>query len=143
RFARADHPDGPAGSRRVAARRGMRDLPASLRDNPRLDRWLALEGDRSVRIGTGKVELGQGILTALAQIAAEELDLRVDQVRMMSGNGLDGPGEGYTASSWSVEHSGAAIRLVCAEVRAMAIAQAALRLNCGLEELRIEAGTFR
>ena len=99
----------------------MSELSGSLKDNPRLDRWVAFLPDRSVRIGTGKVELGQGILTALAQIAAEELDLRFDQVRMMSGNSVEGPGEGYTASSWSIEHSGAAIRQVCAEVRAMAL----------------------
>ena len=114
----------------------------SLRDNPRLDRWLRFEDDRTVRVATGKVELGQGILTALAQIAAEELDLGLDQVRVMSGNSVEGPGEGYTASSWSVEHSGAAIRAVCAEVRAMALDRAALRLNAAPEELAIQAGSF-
>lgn len=114
----------------------------SLRDNPRLDRWLRFQDDRTVRIATGKVELGQGILTALAQIAAEELDLSIGQVRMMSGNSIEGPGEGYTASSWSVEHSGAAIRLVAAEVRAMALVRAALRLNAAVDELSVAEGAF-
>ena len=114
----------------------------SLRDNPRLDRWLRFEDDRTVRVATGKVELGQGILTALAQIAAEELDLGLDQISVMSGNSVEGPGEGYTASSWSVEHSGAAIRAVCAEVRAMALGKAALRLNAALDELSIRDGGF-
>ncbi len=117
-------------------------ISQSLRDNPRLDRWLRFEDDRTVRVATGKVELGQGILTALAQIAAEELDLGLDQVRVMSGNSVEGPGEGYTASSWSVEHSGAAIRAVCAEVRAMALDRAALRLNAAPEELAIRNGSF-
>lgn len=120
----------------------MTALSHSLKDNPRLDRWLRFQDDRTVRIATGKVELGQGILTALAQIAAEELDLGMDQVRMMSGNSLEGPGEGYTASSWSIEHSGAAIRLVAAEVRAMALVRAALRLNAGIDELAIDEGEF-
>ncbi|MCR5856255.1 molybdopterin-dependent oxidoreductase [Mesorhizobium sp. J428] len=95
-----------------------------------------------MRIATGKVELGQGILTALAQIAAEELDLRIDQVRVMSGNSVEGPSEGYTASSWSVEHSGSAIRAVTAEVRALALARAALRLNAAPEELSVQEGEF-
>ncbi|ARP97651.1 molybdopterin cofactor-binding domain-containing protein [Pseudorhodoplanes sinuspersici] len=120
----------------------MTALTHSLKDNPRLDRWLCFQDDRTVRIATGKVELGQGILTALAQIAAEELDLGMHQVRMMSGNSLEGPGEGYTASSWSIEHSGAAIRLVAAEVRAMALVRAALRLNAGIGELAIDEGEF-
>ncbi len=49
------------------------DLPRSLIDNPMLDRWVQFEGEGLVRLGTGKVELGQGVLTALSQIAAEEL----------------------------------------------------------------------
>lgn len=120
----------------------MTGLSHSLKDNPRLDRWLRFQDDRTVRIATGKVELGQGILTALAQIAAEELDLSVDQVRIMSGNSLEGPGEGYTASSWSIEHSGAAIRLVAAEVRALALVRAALRLNAAVDELTVAEGEF-
>lgn len=117
-------------------------ISQSLRDNPRLDRWLRFENDRTVRVATGKVELGQGILTALAQLAAEELDLRIDQVRVMSGNSIEGPGEGYTASSWSVEHSGGAIRAVAAEVRTLALARAALRLNAAPEELSVRDGEF-
>lgn len=117
-------------------------ISQSLRDNPRLDRWLRFEPDGTVRVATGKVELGQGILTALAQIAAEELDLRVDQVRILSGDSIEGPGEGYTASSWSVEHSGSAIRAVSAEVRALALARAALRLNAAPEELSVREGEF-
>ena len=120
----------------------MAELAHSLRDNPRLDRWLRFEADRTVRVATGKVELGQGILTALAQIAAEELDLDLGQVRIMSGNSVEGPGEGYTSSSWSIEHSGAAIRLVAAEVRAMAIERAALRLNAAPDEIAVAAGAF-
>lgn len=114
----------------------------SLRDNPRLDRWLRFQPDRTVRVATGKVEMGQGILTALAQIAAEELDLGLHQVRVLSGSSVEGPAEGYTASSWSVEHSGAAIRAVAAEVRALALAQAARRLNTGADELSVEEGAI-
>ena len=61
-------------------------LPASLVENPRLDRWIKFEADRTVRIATGKVEMGQGIFTAIGQIAAEELDVPLGRVAVLSGN---------------------------------------------------------
>src|SRR5262249_42010495 len=54
-------------------------LPGSLQTNRKLDGWIRINGDGTATIFTGKVELGQGILTALAQIAAEELDLPLDR----------------------------------------------------------------
>ena len=98
-----------------------RPLPASLVDNPRLDRWIHFQPDRTVRIATGKVEMGQGVVTAIGQIAAEELDLPFDRVVVLSGDTTNGPDELYTTSSLSVEVSGGSVRLVCAEVRAKAL----------------------
>ena len=96
----------------------MTALPRSLADNPRLDRWIGFEPGRTVRLATGKVELGQGVLTALVQIAAEELDVEPSRVRIVSGDTEHAPDEGYTTGSLSIERSGGSIRLVCAEVRA-------------------------
>ena len=62
------------------------DLPASLVDNPRLDRWIRFQPDRTVRIATGKVEIGQGVVTAIGQIAADELDVPLDRVAVLSGD---------------------------------------------------------
>lgn len=117
-------------------------LPASLVENPRLDRWIKFESDRTVRIATGKVEMGQGIVTAIGQIAAEELDLPLDRVAVLSGNTTHGPDELYTTSSLSVDVSGGSVRLVCAEVRAKALDRAALRLNCSRDELSVVDGRF-
>src|ERR1043165_6210057 len=50
-------------------------LPGSLQTNRRLDAWLSIDANGGVTIFTGKVELGQGIGTALSQIAADELDV--------------------------------------------------------------------
>ena len=104
-------------------------LPQSLDSNPRLDRCVKFEDDTTVRVASGKVEIGQGIVTALAQIAAEELDLPLARVHLLSGSTEHGPDELYTSSSLSVMVSGASIRLVCAEVRALLTEQAALRLS--------------
>ena len=50
-------------------------LPGPLNDNPHLDRWVAFPSPGKVTVLTGRVELGQGVLTAMAQIAADELDV--------------------------------------------------------------------
>lgn len=117
-------------------------LPASLVSNPRLDRWIRFQTDETVRISNGKVEIGQGIVTAIAQIAAEELDLPLDRVDVLAGDTDAGPDELYTSSSLSVMVSGASVRLVCAEARALLLERAALRLNCAPDDLAVRDGAF-
>ena len=70
-------------------------LPFSLRNNKRLEGWVRLEPDETVTIFTGKAELGQGILTAVAQIAAEELDVGFEKIRMVGADTSQGPDEQY------------------------------------------------
>src|SRR5260221_9261502 len=84
--------------------------PVSFAKNAKLDGWIAVSDEGAVTVFTGKVELGQGILTALAQIAAEEMDVGLDQISIMSGSTVRGPDEGYTFGSQSVEQSGSALR---------------------------------
>jgi len=118
-------------------------LPPSLAANPRLGDWLRVRPDGFVEVRPGKVELGQGVLTALAQIAAEELDVGLEQVRMVpAATGLS-PDEGYTAGSMSVEYSGAALRLVCAEARARYLTVAAARLGVAEDKLTVAGGEIR
>ena len=117
-------------------------LPPSLVENPRLDRWIRFQPDRTVRIATGKVEIGQGVVTAIGQIAADELDVPLDRVAVLSGDTTSGPNELYTSSSLSIEVSGSSVRLVCAEVRAKALDRAALRLNCSRDDLTVVDGQF-
>jgi CO/xanthine dehydrogenase Mo-binding subunit len=118
------------------------NLPTSLVDNPRLYRWIHFNADRTVRIASGKVEIGQGVVTALSQIAADELDVPLERVRLLSGDTEHGPDEMYTTSSLSIMMSGSSIRLVCAEVRAKALDRAALRLNCSPDDLTVVDGQF-
>ena len=75
----------------------MTDLPKSLADNPRLDRWLRFAEGR-VHVSVGKVEIGQGISTALAQIAAEELDISLDRLAWRAGDTQLAPDEGSTGT---------------------------------------------
>ncbi len=95
-----------------------------------------------MRLATGKVEIGQGILTALTQIAAEELDVAPQRLRIVSGETTTSPAEGFTSGSNSIAIGGAAIRLACAEVRALFLRHAADKLACAVEELSIDDGRF-
>jgi CO/xanthine dehydrogenase Mo-binding subunit len=112
-------------------------LPGSLNTNRMLDAWLRINADGTVTVFTGKVELGQGILTALCQIAAEELDVPLARVAIVSGDTGRTPNEGQTAGSLSTENSGTALRFAAAEVRAILLDLAAKRLGVEAGKLSV------
>ncbi len=119
---------------------GAEALPPTLAANPRLGDWLRIGSDGSVEVRSGKVELGQGILTALAQMAAEELDIDVNRIRMTATATDLSPDEGMTAGSLSIQQSGAALREVCAEARDLYLTIAAEKLAVPKEDLTVEDG---
>lgn len=120
----------------------MTKLTGSLIANPRMDRWIAFLDDKTARVASGKVEIGQGVVTALRQIAAEELNLPLDRVTLISGDTDIGPDEMYTTSSLSISMSGRSIRLVAAEAVSLLKEKAALRLNCAPDGLSVVDGAF-
>ena len=117
-------------------------LPGSLDNNRMLDAWIRINADGTATVFTGKVELGQGIATALWQIAAEELDLPLARVKMISADTALTPDEGVTSGSQSIEYGGTAIRLAGAEVRAILIDLAAKRFGVAADTLRVADGTI-
>ena len=117
-------------------------LPLSLSRNPRLDRWIEVRADGVVEVRTGKVEIGQGIVTTLAQIAADELDVDFARVRMIAADTGRSPNEGVTAGSRSTVESGGALRQACAEVRHAFLQAAAKKLGVGVSELVVRDGTI-
>ena len=117
-------------------------LLLSLKTNPRLDRWVRFETDGKVTVFSGKVELGQGIVTAIAQIAAEELDVPLARLEIVAGDTARAPDEWYTAGSQSIEVGGAAMRLACAEVRRLFLEHAAGRFEVNPEQLQLRDGVF-
>jgi nicotinate dehydrogenase subunit B len=121
---------------------GQERLPGSLQTNRKLDGWIRINADGTATVFTGKVELGQGILTALKQIAAEELDLPLARIRMISGDTSQTPNEGQTAGSQSVENSGTALRMAGAEVRALLLDLAAKRLDVASDRLTAVDGVI-
>jgi nicotinate dehydrogenase subunit B len=117
-------------------------LPGPLADNPRLDRWVTFSAPGKVTVGTGRVELGQGVLTAMTQIAADELDVAMGRVTIRSDDTEFTPNEGYTAGSQSIQFGGVAMRQACADVRGLFIDRAAKLLGCKAGELSIRDGTI-
>ncbi len=115
-------------------------LPGNLRRQPELDAWLRIGTDGAVTLFTGKVEIGQGIVTALAQIAAEELDVAVARIEVITADTERTPNEGITAGSTSVEQSGAAIRQAAAELRHLLLERAAARLGVDAARLDVVDG---
>jgi nicotinate dehydrogenase subunit B len=97
----------------------MSDLPPHVITNPRLGSWLRVAGDL-VEVRVGKAELGQGIATALAQLAADALALPVEAIRMVAPHTALGPDQGLTAGSLSVLQTGPALAHVGGVVRALA-----------------------
>jgi len=85
-------------------------LPVSLAANPKLSSWVRFSSDGHVAVSPGKVEIGQGIVTALAQIAVDELDVDIARVQMVRASTGRSPNEGVTSGSLSVQQSGRAIR---------------------------------
>ena len=117
-------------------------LPGSLDNNRMLDAWLRINPDGSVTILTGKIELGQGIGTALAQIAADELDVDLKRISMIHGDTALTPNEGQTAGSQSMQNSGTALRFACAEARALLLTAAATKLSAPVSDLKVADGTI-
>ncbi len=119
------------------------DWPSSLVQNPDLDSWIRIDTGGTITVLTGKVEFGQGIKTALAQIAAEELDVALERVRVAATDTETSPDEGLTVGSMSMETSGRAVRIAAAEARYILLSIAYEELEAPLERLVVQDGTIR
>jgi CO/xanthine dehydrogenase Mo-binding subunit len=113
----------------------------SLNDNPNCTDWLDLSQDGKVLLRTGKVEIGQGILTALVQITADELDIAPERFEVLSGHTRLGPTEAQTSSSLSIEVTGRAIRLAASAVRQRLVTEAATLLQAQSGDVEIVDGS--
>jgi CO/xanthine dehydrogenase Mo-binding subunit len=113
----------------------LQELPGSLKRYPNIDAWLEVLANGSVRVFTGKTELGQGLGIAIAQVAAEELDLDIDKVIVSLAETGVTPNEAYTAGSASIETSAMSVRYAAAAARQQLLQLAASHLGVPAEEL--------
>ncbi|WP_373057641.1 molybdopterin cofactor-binding domain-containing protein [Zunongwangia sp. H14] len=106
----------------------------------RINAWLRVLEDGSVMVLTGKMELGQGIRIAVAQMAAEELNTHPDLVQVNLAETGVTANEGYTAGSHSIETSAMAIRRAAAAAREKLIKMASEKWELPVSEISLEDG---
>ncbi|WP_255702619.1 molybdopterin cofactor-binding domain-containing protein [Antarcticibacterium sp. 1MA-6-2] len=102
--------------------------------------WLQVLEDGRVRVLTGKMELGQGIRIAVAQVAAEELNMDPHLVEVNLAETGVTANEGYTSWSRSIESSAMSIRKAAATAREILLEMAAKKLNSDASTLKLENG---
>ena len=130
---------GPGGARAeaIAAARGSAAGPPDVKQ---VDTWLAIGADNVATLYIGFVELGQGTTTALPQVAAEELDMGLDQVRTVQHDTNVTPMQGGTYSSASIFRGSPQVRAAAAEARRALLQMAAARLGAPIERLTVARG---
>lgn len=108
----------------------------------RVDSWLSIDQDGRVTIYVGKVELGTGVMTALAQIAADELDVLFTAVTVIQGDTDLTPDQGYTAGSMTLQAARPVLQQAAAEARGVLLERAASKLGVPVDDLRIRNGVI-
>ncbi len=119
-------------------RKGLGNRP----EQNQISAWLQVLENGKVLILSGKVELGQGICTALKQIAAEELDTRLDLIEIQLAETGKTPDEGYTAGSYSIQSSGMAIRKAAASARETVLKIASEKWGIPISQLQLKDGSI-
>jgi CO/xanthine dehydrogenase Mo-binding subunit len=131
-----------AGARLKALAQGTAAAPRSV-DPKEVDAFLAVNGDGTVTLYTGKVDLGQGLRIAMRQIAGEELGIGVDMIKYVEGDTALTPDQGRTSGSNGIQRGGMQIRQAAATARAALIELAAQRLNVKGDDLVASNGEVR
>ena len=107
-----------------------------------IDPLIRFDTDGQVTLKVAHVEIGQGILTAVAQIAAEELDVDFARIRVERADTEHTPTASYTSGSNSIQTAGSAFRQAAADARHLLLAKAAAALEVPVENLDITDGTI-
>ncbi len=110
---------------------------------PTLNTLLRFHEYGFVHVIMSRVEIGQGIQTAIAQIAAEELDISIDQVRVIAPDTSTLADGGVTAGSNSIQGLGNLMRIAAADARHLALEQAAKRFDSSIDEFTVRAGVIQ
>jgi len=124
-------------------------LPASAQatgrvlDSKEVDAFLAVNGDGTITLYSGKVDLGQGLRIAMRQIAAEELGIGIDKIKYVEGDTALTPDQGRTSGSNGIQRGGVQIRQAAATARKALVELAAQRLNAKPQDLTVENGAVR
>ena len=118
-------------------------LPARQAYPEDVNAYLRIAPDNRVTCYVGKVELGQGAMTSLAQLLAEELDVALEAVHMVMGDTDLCPWDMGTFGSLSIRQFGPVLRAAGARARAVLLEMASERLQAPVSRLQVKAGVVR
>ena len=107
-----------------------------------VDGFLSIDARGMVTVYSGKVDLGTGVQTAMAQIAAEELSVPLSQVHVVQGDTLLTPDQGVTFGSLSIQNGGMQIRQAAATARDALLGEAARKLRVRKDALSVKDGVI-
>lgn len=108
-----------------------------------VDSFISLEPNGKVTIFVGKVDLGTGTKTALAQMAADELDVAFEQIEMVMGDTATTPDQWLTGANLTIAQGGGELRKACATARAALLTRASTKLGAPVDQLQVERGIVR
>jgi CO/xanthine dehydrogenase Mo-binding subunit len=117
-------------------------LPHDMIKNPMLSSWLRINSDGTVTLLIGKVELGQGNRTAIAQVCAEELGVDLGRLQIIAGDTKLCPDEGVTSGSSSMPDGATAVKHASANVREILFGLASTKLSQPVETMTVKDGTI-
>jgi CO/xanthine dehydrogenase Mo-binding subunit len=123
------------GAGRLAAQEAHAGIPSDM-----LDSWLRIDAQGVATIYTGRAEFGQGMKTAMIQLAAEELNLDPHTVKIVACDTALTPNEGYTSGSRGMADGGATVRAAAAQMREVLLNAAAAKLGADAAQLKLEHG---
>ena len=105
-----------------------------------LDSWIAVLPDGRVTAFFGKMDMGQGVDVAIAQIVADELDVAFDRVVVVMGDTAFTCNQGGASGSTGVQRGGVTLRYAAAEARRILLERAAERLSVEVAQLTVRDG---
>ena len=105
-----------------------------------VDSFVSIEANGKVTIYVGKVDLGTGTKTALAQMAADELDVAFEQIDMVMGDTATTPDQWLTGANLTIAQGGGELRKACATARAALLSRASVKLGVPVPELQVSKG---
>ncbi len=108
-----------------------------------VDAFISLEPNGKVTIFVGKVDLGTGTKTAMAQMAADELDVAFEQIEMVMGDTATTPDQWLTGANLTIAQGGGELRKACATARAALLTRASNKLGAPVDQLQVERGIVR
>ena len=103
---------------------------------------LTAEPDGSFTIVSPSVDQGSGTHTILRQLVADQMNVAIEQVRVIVGDTDSAPRDGGMRASRMTYVAGQAIMQACETLRKNLLDQAARMLECGAEEIEFDGGKF-